>query len=164
MNYFTGYNTDVLWFPIANNLKEFLTNYINQDGTPLFSDMINYEDMNIGIGSKGTARATYPCLEILFDSEEKGVIHTKIKEGTTNLWLDCYVSDNTTLELTPDINQREMFLFQQNVIRVMKDWQYQLEGALKIKPSVSINGIISDGDTNLPLLMSRIMLEIKWRK
>ncbi len=100
MNYFTGYNTDVLWFPIAENLKEFLTNYINQDGTPLFSDMINYEDMNIGIGSKGTARATYPCLEILFDSEEKGVIHTKIKEGTTNLWLDCYVSDNTTLELT----------------------------------------------------------------
>lgn len=164
MNYFTGYNTDVLWFPIADNLKEFLTTYTNQDGTPLFSDMINYEDMNIGIGSKGTARATYPCLEILFDSEEKGVIHTKIKEGTTNLWLDCYVSDNTTLELTPDINQREMFLFQQNVIRVMKDWQYQLEGALKIKPCVSINGIISDGDTNLPLLMSRIMLEIKWRK
>ena len=121
MNYFTGYNTDVLWFPIAENLKEFLTTYTNQDGTPLFSDMINYEDMNIGIGSKGTARATYPCLEILFDSEEKGVIHTKIKEGTTNLWLDCYVSDNTTLELTPDINQREMFLFQQNVIRVMKD-------------------------------------------
>ena len=87
MEYYTDYNTDVLWFPIADNLKEFLKTYINQDGTPLFADMINYEDMDIGIGSKGTARAVYPCLEILFDSEEKGVIHTRVNEGITNLWL-----------------------------------------------------------------------------
>ena len=33
-----------------------------------------------------------------------------------------------------------------------------------VKTIIAINGIISDGDTNLPLLMSRIMLEIKWKK
>ena len=164
MDYYIDYNTDVLWFPIADNLKEFLKTYINQDGTPLFSDMLNYEGMDIGIGSKGTARAVYPCLEILFDSEEKGVIHTRVKEGITNLWLDCYISDNTTLELIPDINQREMFLFQKNILKVMKDWQNHIQTTLHLKTIIAINGIISDGDTNLPLLMSRIMLEIKWKK
>ena len=46
----------------------------------------------------------------------------------------------------------------------MKDWQNHIQTTLHLKTIIAINGIISDGDTNLPLLMSRIMLEIKWKK
>lgn len=156
-------NINLMWFPIAKNLKEFLTTYKKPDGTGIYDDLLaletDIEQVEITVGTMETARTSYPSLEILFDNEELGAIHTNSNKTVVNLWLDCYVQD-TNFENNPELIYEKLFMFLNSTINSLEAWRWHLQNTLKIQPRIAINGALSDGDTQRPYANCRILLEI----
>lgn len=156
---------EIKWFPLAVKLKDFLVEYTYSDGTPLFNNLVDRDILDISIG-KGIA-GVYPSINIIFgeeqttDDEKQSVV----VGGDIQLWIDICIKGEDDGTSSYDGLYRQMFNAEQEINKVLTEFNNEIKKYYKIGTKISVEGIFSDGDEQLPILLQhRIVLRIKWQK
>lgn len=150
----------IKWLVVAKHLKGFLEAYADKDGNELFKELINYNDFNINIGSINTA-STYPKLDILFDREEKENA-VQQNRGIITLWLDFTSNTGSDDSI---VEYEQSYYFVNQLSSVLLEWTRKFAGEHNNKFVIApfISNVLSDGDVQRPIFMTRVILDIVWR-
>lgn len=113
------------------------------------------QSLLIYAGTKGPAR-TYPCIEITWDHESLSMGSA----GFASIWIDiCLKTDSKD----PSEAYQKQYDYQTKIIDMLNSWPRQLIADTGIAVKMVIEDIVSDGDIQRPVSMSRIILSIDWR-
>jgi hypothetical protein len=156
---------ELRWYPIAKRLVDFLDNFSYEDGTRIFNTLVDRDSLAITVG-KGPTGA-YPAIAVLFGeettSEEKE--QSQIVGGLIQLWFDIYIKGENDSTNTNDQMYRQMYDAEMELLNALYLFAEEINHDLGLATNFVCQGIFSDGDGQLPVvLQNRMVLDIRWRK
>ncbi|HML33853.1 hypothetical protein [Sporomusa sphaeroides] len=102
----------------------------------------------------------YPCMEIIWDSED-GFSLYKTEKGELNLWIDLWIRNDNK---DPSAAYEVMADLMERVCTVLVRWSDALLKERKISTNIDVKDAISDAETNRPLIGTRMVIKIDWRR
>ena len=151
------------WFPIAIKLRDYLKSYRYKDGSRLFEDVTDRDDLQIRVGAGNVGE--YPAIWILFGDEHKLDKQDSINGGVVQLWIDIYVKGEAGPEIDFDDScYRQLYCVEQEFMRILRKFQMYLRD-LGLIVDFNLQDVLSDGDENAPVsVQNRIVLDIEYYK
>ena len=158
---------DLMWYPVAEHLQEYMRTYVDKDGHGFCSLMNSFvsetsaiaPDKLIYMGAKNGARL-YPCIEILFDTESRNNPNNK-GYGITSYWIDFYIQSNSK---EPSDAYRKIYEITKMFDSSLVPWCRAVLNDLRISMSPTIDDVMSDGEiSTAPKFQVRVVLSLVWR-
>lgn len=159
---------DLMWLPIAEHLAGFMRTYDDGTGSGFCKLMNSFVSQTsaitpeklIYVGAKNGAR-TYPCVEILFDTESRNNPTNK-GWGLASYWIDFYVQSGSGSE--PVDAYRKVYAINKMFDNALVPWRQKALKDLRISMNPVVDDVMSDGEiSTAPKFQVRVVLSLEWR-
>lgn len=140
------------WRKLNRNLTEFMQAH----------ELFNEAGKEVHVQSGATAQKPkdFPTVYVL-RAQERGIdLHTN-NTGKTYMWLEFWVRNDNP---DPSAAYDELELLEDAALNILLDWVPTLPSTLNMAAHLRIPEWKGDGDTIRPTIVSRMTLEIEWKR